>query len=175
VFPPDQTAELSTPAGRRSPRADIASAAESIPDGRSQHRPPSKVGVWEEGAVINDRYELERRLGSGSMGEVFLAHDRLLKKPVALKVLRGDMAKSRGTVRRFLREVALAHSVTHPNVVRIYDTGETGGLPYFSMEYLQGQTLEQLIDVSRANRAKRADLGSESDSEGSSESESQSQ
>jgi hypothetical protein len=131
------------------PSADVASAADSIPDGRSQHRAPSKVGVWEEGAVINDRYELERRLGSGSMGEVFLARDRLLKKPVALKVLRGEMAKSRATVRRFLREVALAHSVTHPNVVRIYDTGETDGLPYFSMEYLQGQTLEQLIDASR--------------------------
>ncbi|HVH97075.1 MAG TPA: serine/threonine-protein kinase, partial [Enhygromyxa sp.] len=116
----------------------------------------SKVGVWEEGAVINDRYELERRLGSGSMGEVFLARDRLLKKPVALKVLRGDMAKSRATVRRFLREVALAHSVTHPNVVRIYDTGETDGLPYFSMEYLQGQTLEQLIEASRTNSQSRA-------------------
>lgn len=155
MFPPDQTAELSTPAGRRPPRADVASAADSIPDGRSHHHPPTKVGVWEEGAVINDRYELERRLGSGSMGEVFLARDRLLKKPVALKVLRGDLAKSRATVRRFLREVALAHSVTHPNVVRIYDTGETDGLPYFSMEYLQGQTLEQLIEASRASQVNR--------------------
>jgi tetratricopeptide (TPR) repeat protein len=165
VFPPDQTAELSTPAGRRPPRADVASAADSIPDGRSQHRAPNKVGVWEEGAVINERYELERRLGSGSMGEVFLARDRLLKKPVALKVLRGDMAKNRGTVRRFLREVALAHSVTHPNVVRIYDTGETGGLPYFSMEYLQGQTLEQLIDASSPSRAGRAEPDGEERSE----------
>ena len=154
MFPPDQTAELSTAAGRKPPRADIATAADSIPDGRSEHRPSTKAGVWEIGSTINDRYELERRLGSGSMGEVFLARDRLLKKPVALKVLRGEMAKSRGTVRRFLREVALAHSVTHPNVVRIYDTGEADGLPYFSMEYLQGQTLEQLIEASRAaNRA----------------------
>lgn len=164
MFPPDQTAELSTPAGRKPARADVATAAESFVDGRSEHRPPIKVGVWEEGAVINDRYELERRLGSGSMGEVFLARDRLLKKPVALKVLRGDMAKSRGTVRRFLREVALAHSVTHPNVVRIYDTGEADDLPYFSMEYLQGQTLEQLIDVSRepgrtAERREADELG----------------
>src|SRR5689334_25160819 len=120
VFPPDQTAELSTPAGRKPPRADVAAAAaDSIADGRSEHRPPAKVGVWEEGSVINDRYTLERRLGGGSMGVVFLASDRLLKKQVALKVLRSDLAKSRATVRRFLREVALAHSVTHPNVVRI--------------------------------------------------------
>jgi tRNA A-37 threonylcarbamoyl transferase component Bud32 len=151
VFPPDQTAELSTPAGRKPPRADVAAAAaDSIADGRSEHRAPSKVGVWEEGAVINDRYTLERRLGGGSMGVVFLASDRLLKKHVALKVLRSDLAKSRATVRRFLREVALAHSVTHPNVVRIYDTGEADGLPYFSMEHLQGQTLDELIEAGRA-------------------------
>ncbi|KIG15869.1 serine/threonine protein kinase [Enhygromyxa salina] len=165
MFPPDQTAELSTPAGRKPARADVAAAAaDSIADGRSQHRAPTKVGVWEEGAIINDRYTLERRLGSGSMGEVFLASDRLLKKHVALKVLRGDMAKSRATVRRFLREVALAHSVTHPNVVRIYDTGETDGLPYFSMEHLQGQTLEQLIDVSRVSRGGRGNNGDADDS-----------
>jgi tRNA A-37 threonylcarbamoyl transferase component Bud32 len=150
VFPPDQTAELSTPAGRKPPRADVAgAAADSIADGRSEHKTPSKVGVWEEGAVINDRYTLERRLGGGSMGVVFLASDRLLKKQVALKVLRSDLAKSRATVRRFLREVALAHSVTHPNVVRIYDTGEADGLPYFSMEHLQGQTLDELIEAGR--------------------------
>jgi tRNA A-37 threonylcarbamoyl transferase component Bud32 len=157
VFPPDQTAELSTPAGRKPARADVATAADSIVDGRSKHEPPTKVGVWEEGAVINDRYTLERRLGSGSMGEVFLASDRLLKKHVALKVLRGDLAKSRATVRRFLREVALAHSVTHPNVVRIYDTGEADGLPYFSMEYLQGQTLDELIESTRAREEEDLD------------------
>ncbi len=106
---------------------------------------------WRVGAFIGDRYFLERRLGIGAMGEVFLARDRLLKKHVALKVLRIDLAKSRATVRRFLREVALAHSVTHPNVVRIYDTGEAHGLPYFSMEYLQGQTLDELIDLAQRN------------------------
>ncbi|NVB42552.1 serine/threonine protein kinase [Pseudenhygromyxa sp. WMMC2535] len=159
VFPPDQTAELSTPAGRKPLRADVAAATESLTEGRSEYEPPAKVGVWEEGAIINDRYTLERRLGSGSMGEVFLASDRLLKKQVALKVLRPDLAKSRETVRRFLREVALAHSVTHPNVVRIYDTGEADSLPFFSMEYLQGQTLEDLIEASRALEADDVPLG----------------
>lgn len=152
MFPPDQTAELSTPAGRKPPRADLATAADSFVEGRSEFEEPAKVGVWEEGAIINERYTLERRLGSGSMGEVFLASDRLLKKQVALKVLRGDLAKSRATVRRFLREVALAHSVTHPNVVRIHDTGEADGLPFFSMEHLQGQTLDELVEASRIPR-----------------------
>lgn len=101
---------------------------------------------WEAGRLVAHRYEIERRLGGGSMGDVFLAHDRLLKKQVAMKVLHPDLAQSRDTVRRFLREVALAHSVTHRNVVRIYDTGEEDGLPFFTMEHLQGQTLEECLD-----------------------------
>lgn len=102
-------------------------------------------GRWRPGRVVARRYEIERRLGSGAMGDVYLAHDRLLKKQVALKSLRAELAQSRDTVRRFLREVALAHSVTHRNVVRIYDTGEEDGLPFFTMEHLQGQNLEDLL------------------------------
>ena len=101
---------------------------------------------WRVGDLITGRYEIERRLGGGSMGDVFLAEDRLLKKPVALKVLRPELAQNRDTVRRFLREVALAHSVTHQNVVRIYDTGEERGLPFFTMEVLQGQVLDELLE-----------------------------
>lgn len=102
--------------------------------------------AWAPGQLISRRYLLERPLGGGSTGEVWLAEDRLLRKSVALKVLQRELAASRETVHRFLREVALAHSVTHPNVVRIYDTGEATGLPFFTMEYLQGQTLEELLD-----------------------------
>lgn len=104
---------------------------------------------WHDGDVVAHRYQVERRLGGGSMGDVFLAEDRLLRKPIAIKVLRADLAKNRDTVRRFLREVALAHSVTHKNVVRIYDTGEEGGLPFFTMEYLQGQVLDELLEDPR--------------------------
>jgi hypothetical protein len=100
---------------------------------------------WEEGRVIARRYTLERKLGGGAMGEVWLAEDVLLRKQVALKVLQAELAQKRDTVRRFLREVALAHSVTHPHVVRIYDTGEEDGLPFFTMEFLQGKTLEELL------------------------------
>lgn len=105
----------------------------------------SETGPWVAGQVVARRYAIERRLGGGSMGDVYLAHDRLLKKQVALKSLKADLAQNRDTVRRFLREVALAHSVTHRNVVRIYDTGEEDGLPFFTMEYLQGQNLEDLL------------------------------
>ncbi|MBL4683601.1 MAG: serine/threonine protein kinase, partial [Nannocystaceae bacterium] len=112
---------------------------------------------WAVGDLIAGRYEIERPLGGGSMGDVFLGQDRLLKKPVALKVLRPDLAQSRDTVRRFLREVALAHSVTHQNVVRIYDTGEEKGLPFFTMEVLQGQVLDELLDRHHSDTTTTAD------------------
>jgi tRNA A-37 threonylcarbamoyl transferase component Bud32 len=106
-----------------------------------------RAAGWQVSRVVGNRYLLERRLGGGAMGQVFLARDRLLKKHVALKVLRTDLAENKETVRRFLREVALAHSVTHPHVVRIYDTGVAEGLPYFSMELLAGQPLDELIET----------------------------
>lgn len=118
------------------------------PASRGPRRPapredPSRHG-WAVGRWVADRYFIERRLGGGATGEVYLARDRLLRKRVALKVLKRPLAENRETVHRFLREVALAHSVTHPNVVRIHDTGEAHGMPFFSMEYLQGQPLDQL-------------------------------
>ncbi|MEM6995016.1 MAG: protein kinase, partial [Myxococcota bacterium] len=118
---------------------------EAVGDDRDELTIDGRV-PWAVGDLISGRYEIERPLGGGSMGDVFLGEDRLLKKPVALKVLRPDLAENRDTVRRFLREVALAHSVTHQNVVRIYDTGEEKGLPFFTMEVLQGQVLDELLE-----------------------------
>ncbi len=106
---------------------------------------PVEPEAWAPGKLVAERYFLERHLGAGAMGEVFLANDHLLKKEVALKVLRADLAQNRTIFKRFLREVALAHSVTDPHIVRIYDTGEAHGLPYLSMEYLRGQTLDELV------------------------------
>jgi hypothetical protein len=119
---------------------------------------------WQLGTRIAKRYDLKRHLGSGAMGEVYLAFDRRLKKDVALKVLNVEVAKTRAVVQRFCREVALAHFVTHPNVVRIYDTGEAAApaapgqprpdpLPYFTMEYLRGQTLEEALAVSEQSHS----------------------
>ncbi|MGH1346134.1 MAG: protein kinase domain-containing protein [Nannocystales bacterium] len=110
-----------------------------------QEAPGASI-VWEAGTLMGRRYVLERLLGRGANGHVWLARDQLLNKSVALKALDPQLAKNRDTVRRFLREVALAHAVTHPHVVRIYDTGEEGGLPFFTMEYIQGQTLQERLD-----------------------------
>ena len=120
------------------------------PDDGAGKAPPAKGeeaadGPWRIGGVVSGRYVVERRLGAGAMGVVFLAFDRLLRKKVALKALRPDLARNPKVVARFHREVALAQSVTHPNVVRIFDTGEAAGMPYFTMEYLTGQQLDRTI------------------------------
>ena len=155
MFPPDQTAEIPNDLGGEPVLVETDALESPTPGhhpaprrGETRSRAEDGDEAFRVGRVIVERYLLERRLGGGAMGEVFLARDRLLKKQVALKVLRTTLAKNRSTVRRFLREVALAHSVTHPNVVRIYDTGEAFGLPYFSMEFLQGQTLDELVGTS---------------------------
>lgn len=122
------------------PRVDSGALASTSMTGRVE---PAED--WEPGDVVAHRYELQRKLGGGSTGDVWLAEDRLLRKQVALKMLQRTLAHNRDTVHRFLREVALAHSVTHRNVVRIYDTGEADGQPFFTMEYLQGKTLEELL------------------------------
>jgi hypothetical protein len=150
VFPPDETAEIHPPKLVETDTLDPREAERRVTK-LDDKRPPkddearAEDDPWREGGLIDERYHLDRRLGGGAMGEVWLASDGLLKKSVALKVLRPELAKSRATVRRFLQEVALAQSVTHPNVVRIHDTGEAYGLPYFTMEYLQGQTLDELV------------------------------
>jgi tRNA A-37 threonylcarbamoyl transferase component Bud32 len=127
--------------------AEVSEPVEPTVTAETSPSPPAEAdpAPWAPGYVVARRYAIERRLGGGAMGDVYLAQDRLLKKQVALKSLKAELAQNRDTVRRFLREVALAHSVTHPNVVRIYDTGEEEGLPFFTMEYLQGQVLGDLL------------------------------
>ncbi|MCA9700963.1 MAG: serine/threonine protein kinase, partial [Myxococcales bacterium] len=145
MFPPDQTAELSTPAGRKPPRADLATAAESMPEGRSEYTPPTKVGVWEEGSVINDRYTLERRLGSGSMGEVFLANDLENDRQVAVKILQSQYSASAESRDRFLREMKICASLEHPHIIRLHDYGESDGTLYFVMDLVEGRSLKEVV------------------------------
>ena len=95
---------------------------------------------------IDDLYDIAEPLGSGGMATVFLARDRVLGRDVALKVMRDQYAENREFVERFLREARNAASLSHPNIVPIYDRGETGdGVYYIAMEYLPGGTLKQRI------------------------------
>lgn len=98
-----------------------------------------------KGQKINDRYEIIRILGEGGMANVYLANDTILNRKVAVKVLRGDLANDERFVRRFQREALSASSLSHPNIVEMYDVGEDDGNFYIVMEYIEGKNLKQLI------------------------------
>jgi len=92
------------------------------------------------------QYDLKQRLGQGGMGEVYLAEHVLLKRPCAVKVIRPDQTANISTMQRFLREVQVTATLTHPNTVQIFDYGKTDdGTVFYAMEYLPGLNLEQLI------------------------------
>lgn len=97
------------------------------------------------GQKINDRYQIIRTIGEGGMANVYLAHDLILDRDVAVKVLRGDLANDEKFVRRFQREAISASSLTHPNIVGMYDVGEDDGKYFIVMEYIEGKTLKSLI------------------------------
>ena len=98
-----------------------------------------------KGQKISDRYEIEKLIGEGGMANVYLATDTILGRKVAVKVLRGDLAGDEKFVRRFQREALSASSLSHPNIVEIYDVGEDDGQYYIVMEYVDGKTLKQVL------------------------------
>jgi serine/threonine-protein kinase len=100
-----------------------------------------------EGSVVDGRYRVLRRIGSGGMADVWLAEDQHLQRRVALKVLHQRFAQDREFVERFRREAESAAGLNHPNVVSVYDRGEVEGTYYIAMQYLEGRTLKELIDV----------------------------
>ncbi len=98
-----------------------------------------------KGQKINERYEIIRSIGEGGMANVYLGYDTILDRNVAIKVLRGDLSTDEKFVRRFQREALSASSLSHPNIVEMYDVGEDDGIYYIVMEYIEGQTLKQLL------------------------------
>ena len=98
-----------------------------------------------KGQKVNDRYEVIKTIGEGGMANVYLAKDTILDRHVAIKVLRGDLANDEKFVRRFQREALSASSLTHPNIVEIYDVGQDDGDYFIVMEYIPGKNLKQLI------------------------------
>jgi hypothetical protein len=101
----------------------------------------------EPGAVISSRLEIGALLGSGGMGNVYAARDRLKDEDVAIKVLRQDLLFSTAAKERFLAEAKVSCNLSHPNIVRVYDVGLSNGHYYFSMERLKGHTLRQRIEA----------------------------
>jgi serine/threonine protein kinase len=126
---------------------------ELSPTARSASRPrssgsgsdSSEDGRFLPGTLLGDRYRIISLLGAGGMGEVYRATDLRLGQPVALKFLPEETASDPKTLARFHTEVRIARQVAHPNVCRVYDIGEVEGLPYISMEYVDGEDLHSLL------------------------------
>lgn len=97
------------------------------------------------GKRISGRYKLLEMIGGGGMSNVYLAHDMILDRDVAIKVLRYDFSNEEELHRRFQREALSATSLTHPHIVNIYDVGEDEDIHYIVMEYVKGETLKQYI------------------------------
>ena len=95
--------------------------------------------------VLGGRYEVHRRLARGGMAEVFLARDQALDRPVAVKILFPEFATDPAFVERFRREAQAAANLSHPNIVGVYDWGSESGTYYIVMEYVEGQSLAEVI------------------------------
>jgi len=95
-------------------------------------------------AALRDRYRIERELGAGGMATVYLAHDLRHHRPVALKVLRPELAEALGH-ERFLREIEIAAGLSHPHIVPLYDSGEAGGVLFYVMPRVEGESLRDRL------------------------------
>ena len=110
--------------------------------------------------VFSERYELNHLIARGGMAEVYRAHDRLLDRPVALKVLFPELSVDRSFVERFRREAQAAANLSHPNIVPVFDWGEDTGTYFIVMEFIDGRPLSSILKTAGPLSAERtADIG----------------
>ncbi|MFM8889389.1 MAG: protein kinase domain-containing protein [Solirubrobacterales bacterium] len=112
------------------------------PEGTMSEAPPSSRMI---GTVLSSRYRLDAKLGSGGMSTVYLARDEILDRPVAVKLMHDSMASEPDQLERFNQEARAVAKLSNPNVVAVIDAGEDDGRPYIVFEYVEGETLKQLI------------------------------
>jgi serine/threonine protein kinase/tetratricopeptide (TPR) repeat protein len=126
----------------------LATQVDATPPVGSVARANSRfqVGViFQPFDVLAGRYEILKLLGEGGMGAVYKAMDRELNRPVALKVIRPELASNASILARFKQELLLAREVTHRNVIRIFDLGDADGVKFITMEFIEGEDLRALI------------------------------
>src|SRR5881396_1839712 len=97
--------------------------------------------------TLDGRYHIVERIAAGGMGEVFLAHDAVLAREVAVKVLHRSLAGDQGFVDRFRREARAAATLNHPNIVAVYDWGSVDGIYYMVMEHVRGRSVRELLNA----------------------------
>ena len=129
---PTQPTPVSASGSPRAPRSHLATDLPGDPR-------------WPPGTLVAERYRIVGLLGRGGMGEVYRADDLTLEQSVALKFLPPAFARDADRVRRFYQEVRVARELSHPNVCRVYDVGETEGRLFLSMEFIDGEDLSSLL------------------------------
>src|SRR5215470_15714932 len=107
--------------------------------------PAVPAGEFAPGTVLGHRYEILALLGQGGMGAVYKARDTELDRLVALKLIRPELAKNPDILRRFKQELILARQVTHKNVIRIFDLGQSGGIKFITMDFVEGRDLRSSL------------------------------
>src|SRR5271154_7282012 len=112
--------------------------------------------------VFSERYELNHLIARGGMAEVYRAHDRLLDRPVALKILFPELSVDRSFVERFRREAQAAAKLSHPNIVPVFDWGEDGGTYFIVMVFIDGRALSSILRTAGPMHPVRAaDIGAD--------------
>lgn len=98
------------------------------------------------GALVDGRYRINARIGHGGMAEVYEATDIINKRKVAIKLIREDVMINPINLRRFQNEATIASSLSHPNIVKVYNHGTIEGRPYIANEYVKGRTMKDMLD-----------------------------
>jgi len=114
----------------------------------SRELPPDDTIHFKPGKIFDNRYRIIEEIGRGGMGRVYKAEDTELNITVALKIIRPKYSLNRYFIEQFKKETLTARSISHENVIRIYDLGEANKIKYISMEYIKGQDLRDLIQAS---------------------------
>lgn len=149
------TGSRGIPAGSASSEAEMPTL---VPGATLPPRAPNRPGdsiaqpgsAWggaplDAATVFANRYEIVALLGEGGMGAVYKARDLELDRDVALKVIRPELSRNPEILQRFKQELILARQVTDRNIIRIFDLGEAGGTKFITMEYIEGQSLHQIL------------------------------
>jgi serine/threonine-protein kinase len=118
----------------------------------------SGAAASEELPAVFGRYRVERLLGRGGMGSVYLAHDQQLNRPVALKIPRLEPGKSEKYLARLKSEALSVAALRHPNICPVYDAGEIDGVHYLAMAYIQGRSLSEYLKTSKPQSERAAAL-----------------
>jgi hypothetical protein len=145
IAPPVPPATPRKPSGTPTPARLTRSPSSSGAGAKLTNSDPIGGGRFTPGQMIDDRYRIVAMAGRGGMGEVYRAEDLKLGQVVAIKFLPESLSQDATTLARFHSEVRIARQVSHPNVCRVFDIGDADGVPFLSMEYVDGEDLASVV------------------------------